>query len=237
MSSIIRNNFSRPLPSTLPSPPYTHTAQSKDLATEKSLLRWSSLCQSVSCLGSGLLKDGWPFEALSLIKMESWGFCLIPHLRWFWRDLERQHIIWIRGDREPHHQRLLVISWSGDRDWTNMLPHQATHLEPRQNYWRSEDRFQVVCLIFFFGFKDLTFLLVYPTPNNGSKTEMCLLLTVDLRKTVGVNEIVQWRKDTSYISLMARVQPLGPLVEGELSFDISRHSYTFITYIHVNNHF
>lgn len=84
-----------------------------------------------------------------------------------------------------------------------MQPHQATHLEPRQNYWRSEDRFEVLCLIFFFGFKDLTFLLVYHTPNNGSKTEMCLLLTVDLSKTVGVNEIVRWRKNTSYISLMA----------------------------------
>lgn len=80
-------------------------------------------------------------------------------------------------------------------------------------------------------------MLVYPTPNNDSKSEMRLLLTVDLSKTVGVNEIVQWGKDTSYISLMARVQSLEPLVEGELSSDISCHSYAFIAYIHVNNHF
>lgn len=84
---------------------------------------------------------------------------------------------------EQHQQRLLVISWGGDRHWTKMPPHQATHLEPRQNYWRSEDRFD-------FCFKDLTFLLVYFTPNNDSKSEMHLLLTVDLSKTVGVNEIV-----------------------------------------------
>lgn len=108
-----------------------------------------------------------------------------------------------------------------------MQPHQATHLEePRQNYWRSEDRFEVLCRIFFFRFKDLTFLLAYPTPNNGSKTEMCLLLTVDLSKTVGV----QW-VDTSYISLMARVQSLGPLVEGELSSDIYMPIMSFV-YFH-----
>lgn len=80
-------------------------------------------------------------------------------------------------------------------------------------------------------------MLVYPTPNYDSKSEMCLLLTVDLSKMVGVNEIVWWGKDISYISLMARVQSLEPLVEGELSSDISCHSYAFIAYIHVNNHF
>lgn len=87
---------------------------------------------------------------------------------------------------------------------------QTVILEVGREIWR----FISHCLLLL-EFKALVFLLFYPPPNYGSKTEMCFLLAVDLSKICVASEIVWWGKDVSYMSLMAQVLSPGPVAEGE----------------------